>query len=642
MDHLGEDEPLYKDLLANNTFLNCANPDQIPCREGHPKCYNSTNICIYRIDGYKHLIPCRTGSHLEHCDVFECNEKYKCPGYYCVPWAYVCDGKWDCPRGHDENEIHNCGKERNCVNFFKCKHFQICIHMADICDTINDCPEGDDEFQCDTKDTCPPFCSCFHYAIACTNVLIQPEQLTNSPYISFYLITIDLISLKFLQNMAQTKYLNISTNKLTDVCNSINHMKALVVLDLSNNFVQRVVQGCFKGLLDMKFIILHRNRLTTIEPKSFSRLGDIYLLDLSNNNILTIENNIFYQIGLIYKLKISSNPLTDLKINGFHDIPVANLITEDFHICCIVSANTVCTASPPWYTSCSRLFPNSVIKVFFTLIATLVIILNILSLFNKLWSIHRMKRNVTFYTIVYFVNSGDLFCGMYLSILCTADAFYGGSFIVNDLQWRKHIACYFAFISLFFFSLFMPCTLIFMSMTRLMVVRNPLKSIFKSRKFVFKFLASGAFFFITLSVIITVNFVSIQGIPANMCSPFIDPTDSHSMVKVLTWLVALNQLTSLIVISVIYLFLFVSLKAHVKTVAFAHTKVNSYLVFQLIMVTGSNMIGWFPSSIIFIYSLIMPKYPTNLVMWATVFIIPVNSIINPIIFLMADLRGKKS
>ena len=40
--------------------------------------------------------------------VFECPESYyKCPGNYCIPYRYICDGDWHCPGGEDEME---CGK----------------------------------------------------------------------------------------------------------------------------------------------------------------------------------------------------------------------------------------------------------------------------------------------------------------------------------------------------------------------------------------------------------------------------------------------------------------------------------------------------------------------------------------------------
>ncbi len=36
---------------------------------------------------------------------FECPDNYfKCPGNYCIPFHYVCDGNWQCPDGQDEIE----------------------------------------------------------------------------------------------------------------------------------------------------------------------------------------------------------------------------------------------------------------------------------------------------------------------------------------------------------------------------------------------------------------------------------------------------------------------------------------------------------------------------------------------------------
>ncbi len=38
---------------------------------------------------------------------YECMDHYfKCPGDYCIPYHYVCDGQWQCPDGEDES---NCG-----------------------------------------------------------------------------------------------------------------------------------------------------------------------------------------------------------------------------------------------------------------------------------------------------------------------------------------------------------------------------------------------------------------------------------------------------------------------------------------------------------------------------------------------------
>ena len=33
-----------------------------------------------------------------------CNMRFKCELAYCIPWNYVCNGRWDCPNGEDENQ----------------------------------------------------------------------------------------------------------------------------------------------------------------------------------------------------------------------------------------------------------------------------------------------------------------------------------------------------------------------------------------------------------------------------------------------------------------------------------------------------------------------------------------------------------
>ena len=134
------DEPIYKSVLENITSYECQSPHQLPCFKGHFKCFDFNDICIFKLNDYGYLSPCRIGSHLESCKDFECPVHFKCLSYYCVPRSYVCDGKWDCPYGEDEHLSQKCGDNRVCMHFFKCKSSQICVHIENICDGIDDCP----------------------------------------------------------------------------------------------------------------------------------------------------------------------------------------------------------------------------------------------------------------------------------------------------------------------------------------------------------------------------------------------------------------------------------------------------------------------------------------------------------------------
>ncbi len=120
--------------------------------------------CVYRLGQNRELFPCKDGKHLHGCRDEDCRYNFKCPGYYCLPYCYLCDGKYDCPGGHDEHAA-SC-KQWSCDGMFKCA-VRGCIHLADVCNEIRDCTVlGDDELLCYQ---CPVNCTCLNYAIMCND-----------------------------------------------------------------------------------------------------------------------------------------------------------------------------------------------------------------------------------------------------------------------------------------------------------------------------------------------------------------------------------------------------------------------------------------------------------------------------------------
>ena len=89
----GNDEPELISLLLSNNKTLCALPNQLSCIEGHSKCYNISEICIYTLNSKYQLVPCRNGNHLQCCRDFQCNLMFKCHNSYCIHWAYLNDGK---------------------------------------------------------------------------------------------------------------------------------------------------------------------------------------------------------------------------------------------------------------------------------------------------------------------------------------------------------------------------------------------------------------------------------------------------------------------------------------------------------------------------------------------------------------------
>ena len=78
-----------------------------------------------------------------------------------------------------------------------------------------------------------------------------------------------------------------------------------------------------------------------------------------------------------------------------------------------------------------------------------------------------------------------------------------------------------------------------------------------------------------------------------------------------------------------------------KSIRKSKSEDNTLLIIQLIVITLSNILCWFPVNAVYVSAMFLPTYPTypvDLVIWSTVLGLPINSLINPIVFIIISVR----
>ncbi len=187
---------------SNSAFENLCSPEfPLSCGEGSSACYSIRDICVFRLIKVGSLVPCGKGSHMAKCIYFQCNGHFKCPRSHCIPYSYICDGKWVCTAGEDEQLF--CSRKRLCPGLLHCHNSEVCIHPHDVCDNRNDCPDSEDEHMCELNNTeCPNRCTCFHFAVLCINVTLGHSQKAGfvTPHIALHFIHCEINSLQYFQN----------------------------------------------------------------------------------------------------------------------------------------------------------------------------------------------------------------------------------------------------------------------------------------------------------------------------------------------------------------------------------------------------------------------------------------------------------
>ena len=452
--------------------------------------------------------------------------------------------KWE-----DEIWYDLCGNNLVCTNMYKCKNTkQICIHLGSVCNNQQECPLGDDELFCDLKDSkCIPNCHCLLFAWFCFGTVLSTKYKAFL-YLSVYITSSTIHYFNALVDSIKqyTVIVRMPNNYIKDIFQFCK-LKNILLLDLSHNYLNRLLKNCFSPFHQLRSLSVNDNYIEFIEKGALQNIPALNFLNISNNPLLNLPQNILKQSNNFRTLMLHGFYLSDIDSNAFKDHNVKVILTSDYYVCCISPTNEICTAYKPWYIFCSDILPKYSIKCIFKTTSILILFLNMISI--KLHLLAK-KSTLKFTVIVTYLNISNLLFFTYKAIVWISDIKLQSIFAVKQKDWRSGLTCFVAFGILLWFTFLFQILLLFLSLSRLIVVMYPLTSKLKRTKFIIQNLTF--IFFITLflvGLIIEIN--RLSEIHNNLCLPFIDPTKSSLMIKVIAWSTLFTQITTTVLLGLI-------------------------------------------------------------------------------------------
>ncbi len=638
------DEAVMKSMYVTLSYHFCQSEYQIPCINGHPKCYNITDICVFQLTAYNTVAPCRTGEHMQQCKEFECNMMFKCPDYYCIPWGYVCDGKWDCPQGTEERTSQHCGKGRKCQFLFKCKSSVICLHLNDVCDDKPNCPFVDDEQLCSLHHRiCVSSCTCLTNVICCDDFL--SNKLLLSDIFNFEIVILSDSKAPASEQtypLTQTVLLKVYQMNFSMSCSMFKSASKLNFLELNSNNLTQLQTKCLPIYNTLKVLNVVHNRLQFVDQSALMFLQKLLFLNISCNPITSLHVDLFHKLAKTKIISIINISVSEMVGSPEELQALDHLETSDYHFCCFVELESKCSLPIPGYFSCGSLLRTSGLRATILSFAIFVFVSNTIHLVLQ-YLCYKFKVDKSFAngTIVTVISLSDFIIALAFTFLLCADQYYGVRFGWNAVHWEKSELCFSVNVLFLMFHLLSPSMHSFLAFSRLSVVANPIDSTFKKTSAVQKYILGVFLLCIFASSGFTIAmFLLIPNMAFSLCSPYIDPTHTIIVMQIVTWFTAVFLLLSTLFTIVCHICLTYHLRISQKAVqkASIQKKSNKNLYAKLILTTAVNTLCWVSWVVFHILFMFLEASPQSLLLWAPSVTSPMNSLLMPVLHILGTSR----
>ncbi|KAM0735136.1 Relaxin receptor 1 [Formica fusca] len=459
-----------------------------------------------------------------------------------------------------------------------------------------------------------------------------------------------------LGNNTTVYLIDLSKNMLTESTLKLPQLPTLGEIILDGNRFESITEDLFAGCPALKSLSMEDNSITNINENAFRNLQQLVELNLAYNKIIMIPSNVFQPVNNLSKLLIGYNPIIELPMTlfnplnnlrslGVEDINMDNMeknafdvfpnldfvYFKKFHYCMTYAPKVQkCRPISDGVSSTSHLLSKSLLRAAVWSISCVTCLGNSLVLWGRFTA---KDENRVLSIIIRNLAVSDMLMGIYLFIIAIEDARFRDNYQQEASTWMSSWSCTLLGVLAMMSSEVSVLILSFMSVERFILIAAPLKG---HRAMTFQAASSSMIviwiigFILALMPVIhwrsSTRYYGVNGMcfPLHIDDPYLIGWEYSAFI-----FLGLNLL-GLMIIGYVYAAMFASIwrTRHATPLSVG----DSEFALRFFLIVLTNAACWAP--IIGLKILAMMNYPVppDLHAWVVIFILPVNSAINPLLY----------
>ncbi|NXF32164.1 RXFP1 protein, partial [Nyctibius bracteatus] len=455
-------------------------------------------------------------------------------------------------------------------------------------------------------------------------------------------------------------FLYMLNNSLTQMPNAslCVEMPKLSWLELEGNRIRAVHGAVFQECHDFTVLILRRNKLRWIQDGTFSMLSRLVELDLSSNSLAQLPAALFDGLAQLQQLNISYNPLAELSPGQFESLPqlrslslegleipnihnltfqklthLSHIYFKRFQYCSYVPHVRSCKPNTDGISSFENLLANIVLRVFVWVIACLTCFGNLFVIcLRSCLGTENSQHTMAIKSLC----CADGLMGIYLFIVGAFDLKYSGEYNRRAQGWMGSLPCQLAGSLATLSSEVSVLLLTYMTLEKYFSIVFPFSHRRAGKKRTMSVLAAIWLLGFSLSVVPLCcketfgNYYGRNG----MCFPLQSELGERPGARGYSTTIYLGlNLAAFITIVFAYSGMFYSI--HVTASKTAERGVCSREVTvakRFFFIVFTDALCWIPIFLLKLLSLLQVEIPGTVTSWVVIFILPINSALNPLLY----------
>ncbi|XP_022252762.1 relaxin receptor 2-like [Limulus polyphemus] len=414
-----------------------------------------------------------------------------------------------------------------------------------------------------------------------------------------------------------------------------NKLHYLTILSLSWNKIHTLISTVFQGLSNLRFLNLAENKIKLLKNTSLGKLPALLHLDLAHNNMEVIEEEAFSGLADLESITLNGNSLRHLSSKTFKNLEnLTHIYFDEFYMCSLAVKVRVCEPHDDGISSVAHLLDNVILRVSVWMIAFLACFGNIFVLICR--ALLREQNEAHSFYIVN-LSVADFLMGVYLFIIAGHDVTYRGHYIRFDAQWRHSWKCN---ICGFLSTLSSEASVLILTIIttdRYISILYPV-SVVENRRTI---KSAAAYMFAVWSVAVLMSALPLSNIPYyglefygnnGVCLPLHIHKPFSQAWEYSTFLFCGLNTLAFVFIAYAYVTMFFTISASKIGLRSTQQQQDKTIAKRFAFIVGTDFVCWIPVVVIKLAALSGIQIDKNLYAWVAVFLLPVNSALNPILY----------